>query len=251
MLMLLSPSKTMDEKHAPKAAFTPPMDAAATQQLVELLQQHSVEAVQKLMDVSPAIATLNVARYAQWESAQAFEALSLFKGDVYEAMDVANYTPAQRAFAGQHLRILSGLYGLISPLDGIRPYRLEMGIGLANPLGKHLYAFWGERVTQAVNQALAQSGSDELINLASQEYAKAVLPKKVQGRVVTVEFRVKKDGKLRSIGLFAKRARGMMANYVIKHALTSSQELLAFTEDGYAYAPELSTAKNTLFFVKE
>ncbi len=251
MLMLLSPSKTLDEKAVQVNAWTSPIDVEKTSELVALLQKKSIYDLQKLMGISEAIATLNYGRYLHWESAPAYEALSLFKGDVYAAMDVAHYTGVQRDFAQKHLRILSGLYGLIAPHDAIRPYRLEMGVGLENPKGKNLYAFWGDRITDVVNQALAASGSDQLINLASQEYAKAVKPKGIKGRFIQVEFRVKKDGKLHTIGLFAKRARGMMANYVITKGITSSDKLLDFNVDGYVYSPELSSGDgNTLFFVR-
>lgn len=251
MLMLLSPSKTMDEAHAPRLDYTAAELSPHTHTLVQLMQRYDVPQLRALMDISEPLAALNYERYQHWAHAPAYEALQLFKGDVYEAMTAAAYTPEQRVFAQRHLRILSGLYGLIRPLDGIRPYRLEMGIPLPTPQGKNLYQFWGSTLTDAVNAALHESGSEDLLNLASQEYAKAVQMKQIHGRVIQMEFRVLKEGKLRTIGLFAKRARGAFAHHIITHGITSAEDLLNTQIDGYQFSPELSSLSGHVwFFVK-
>jgi cytoplasmic iron level regulating protein YaaA (DUF328/UPF0246 family) len=252
MLSVLSPSKTLNEHSAYNGATTTPVFTKDTAELVQIMKDYDVTGIRALMDVSDAIATLNVARYQGWENAQSYAALHLFKGDVYEAMDAEHYTPHTLDFAQKHLRILSGLFGLLRPLDAMHPYRLEMGIRLPNPRGKDLYAFWAERITLALNEALRESGSDILINLASQEYFKAVKPKSLNGHLIHCDFLVKKEGKIRSIGLFAKRARGAMAHYILTHQLNTPEALLSFDSDGYRYDAGLSAEKkDTYVFVKE
>jgi cytoplasmic iron level regulating protein YaaA (DUF328/UPF0246 family) len=252
MLSILSPAKTLRETTIYTGATTTPIFADDTAQLVQIMRSYDRDKIKALMNVSDAIADLNVSRYQHWEDASSYSALHLFKGDVYEAMDAPHYDADTLAFAQDHLRILSGLYGLLRPLDAMNPYRLEMGIALANPHGTNLYHFWAERITHALNDALKTSGSDTLINLASAEYFKVVKPKALNGRLVQCDFLVRKAGKLKSIGLYAKRARGAMAHHILTHRLNTPESLLSFTADGYSYHPELSAQKkDTLVFVKE
>ena len=252
MLCVLSPSKTLNEHTRYAGVTTDPLFHKDTAELVRIMKEYDTNGIRTLMDVSEAIASLNMSRYQHWESAKPFPALHLFKGDVYEAMDAEHYDEETLAFAQTHLRILSGLFGLLRPLDVMHPYRLEMGIALPNTRGKNLYAFWEDRITHAINDALKDSGNDVLINLASQEYFKAVKPKLLNGRLITCDFRVKKDGKIRSIGLYAKRARGAMAHHILTQRLNTPEALLTFDADGYRFNPELSAEKkDMLVFVKE
>jgi uncharacterized protein len=251
MLCVLSPSKTLNEHTSYHGRTTTPVFMHDTEQLVRIMQTYDIASLRKLMDVSENIAMLNASRYQQWDKADTFSALHLFKGDVYAAMDAEHYDSDTLTYAQQHLRILSGLYGLLRPLDSIRPYRLEMGIMLPNPAGKDLYHFWAERITHALNDAFSESGSSVLINLASQEYFKAIKPKALNGRLITCDFRVSKNGTIRSIGLYAKRARGAMAHYILTHRLNTPEALTDFDVDGYCYHAELSSEKKDMFvFVK-
>lgn len=252
MLCILSPSKTLNERIIYTGNISTPTFAQETQTLITLLKQHKSDDLRRLMDISEAIAQLNTSRYQHWETAQSFSALHLFKGDVYNAMDAEHYDTATLTFAQSHLRILSGLYGLLRPLDAIKPYRLEMGIKLANSQGKDLYHFWGDSITHAINNALEESGSNILINLASQEYFKTVRPKALNGTIIQCDFRVKKQGKIRTIGLFAKRARGAMAHHILTNKITNPQDILTFKADNYYYSPEHSANQpHAYVFIKD
>lgn len=255
MLCVLSPSKKLNE-HTGYTGYigttTTPIFANEINQLITILKQKKPEDFRQLMDVSDAIAQLNTSRYQQWESTPSFSALHLFKGDVYAAMDAENYNEETLNFAQSHLRILSGLYGLLCPLDAIKPYRLEMGTGLTNAKGKDLYTFWGDSITHALNEALEHSGSNILINLASQEYFKAVRPKALNGSIIHCDFKVKKQGKIRTIGLFAKRARGAMAHYILTNKITDPKDILNFQSDNYYFSAEHSANKpQTYVFIKD
>lgn len=179
--------------------------------------------------------------------ANASQALLAFRGDVYEGIDAENYTAADFDFAQDHLRILSGLYGLLKPLDLIQPYRLEMGARLENDRGKNLYDFWGSRINELLNRDLASGEQPVLVNLASQEYFKAVRPRELAAPVLTLSFREKKDGAYRVIGLFAKRARGQMADFIIKKRITTPEGLKFFNRGGYRFRPGLSNANEWVF----
>ena len=192
MLLLLSPSKKLDESKIdlPNDILSKPVFADEVQQLVEIMQGYSAFDIAKLMHVSDNIANLNHQRFAKFgDKSSSKPTLYLFKGDVYDAMDIASYDSSELEFANSHLRILSGLYGLLKPCDLMQPYRLEMGTKLATEQGKNLYAFWGDKITHAVNDALESSGSNVLINLASNEYFKAVKPKQVAGEIINIDFK--------------------------------------------------------------
>lgn len=255
MLMVISPAKTLDYD-------TPPVIEQSTQprfvdhsvQLIEVLREKSPQDIAKLMSLSDKLASLNVARYGSWEREStprnAKQALLAFKGDVYTGLDAEDFSSDDFAFAQQHLRMLSGLYGLLRPLDLMQPYRLEMGTKLANPRGKDLYTFWGERISEWLNDDLAAQGDQVLLNLASQEYFGAVKPKALQARVVDTVFKDCKNGQYKIISFYAKKARGLMARYVIKERLQDPEGLKDFTTDGY-YFDASASSDNKLVFLRD
>jgi cytoplasmic iron level regulating protein YaaA (DUF328/UPF0246 family) len=251
MILVLSPSKTLDEKSWPLAEHTQPDMLDDSQLLVNALKKYTPAKLQALMDISEKLATLNVQRYKDFSLPftrdNAKQALLMFKGDVYEGMDVAHYGKADFAFAQKHLRILSGLYGLLRPLDLMQPYRLEMGTRLASKRGKDLYQFWGARITDAINAAAAGHAHPVLINLASEEYFKAVQPGALAMPVINVIFKENQKGKLKIIGLFAKRARGLMADYIIKKRIENPKDIKKFSAEGYQFQPSLSNASDWVF----
>lgn len=246
MLLVLSPSKTLDFTTMPHTLLhTQPQFQKDIQALVTMMQKYTVPKLMKLMDVSEKIAQLNVDRYAQFahEFTQdnAKPALLAFKGDVYEGMAVAEYQEKDFAFAQDHLRILSGLYGLLRPLDLMQPYRLEMG----TKLPKSLYTHWGDRISKALNDAMQEG--DVLVNLASQEYFKAVQPKALNSKVLTIHFKEYKNGDYKVIGLFAKRARGLMADFVIRNHITKPEQMKEFAVEGYMFNAKLSSQDEWVF----
>lgn len=252
MLVILSPAKTLDyESPVPALPLTLPAFPERSQALVGLLRDLSVQDIARLMDLSDRLAALNVARYAEWSpeftDANSRAAILAFMGDVYEGMQAWTFSVEDHAFAQSHLRILSGLYGLLRPLDRLQPYRLEMGTALATPQGRNLYAFWGDTLAQALSVALADQGDDVLVNLASEEYSRAALTPALRARVVTPQFREQKDGKLRMVSFHAKRARGLMAGWIVRNRLRDAAALAAFDLDGYRLAPELSEEGRMVF----
>jgi hypothetical protein len=252
MLILISPAKKLDFDTAPITdRFTQCDFLGDAQTLINTAKQLSKDEIAKLMHLSDKLAQLNVDRYQSWRQPftpqNAKPALLAFKGDVYAGMNADTFTEANLDFAQQHLRMLSGLYGLLRPLDLIQPYRLEMGTRLANPRGKNLYEFWGMQITTAVNKAVVPSGSDTLINLASNEYFKSVKTQQTNGQLITPQFKEYKDGAYKIIGIYAKRARGLMSRYIIENELIDAQDIKAFDWEGYAYNPELSTEHHWVF----
>jgi uncharacterized protein len=234
MLVLISPSKTLDFQTPHLSLSTQPDFKEEIKKLVEIMKKKKVKDLMKLMDISENLAVLNQERYQNWKDEFHFpdakQALLAFKGDVYTKMDVDHYDTEDFEFAQKHLRILSGLYGLLKPLDLIQPYRLEMGITLKNPKGKNLYEFWGTRIAKAINEI---NESQPLINLASQEYFKAVDVKILKSPVISPVFQEFKNGKYQIIGFFAKQARGLMANYIIKNKISQPEQIKLFHEEGY------------------
>jgi cytoplasmic iron level regulating protein YaaA (DUF328/UPF0246 family) len=246
MIIVLSPAKTLDYQTPPTLPeHSQPCFLEHSQLLIEGLRKLSPAEVASLMRISDQLAVLNVTRYAEWQQpftpANAKQAVLAFNGDVYDGLDAPSLSPADLEFAQAHLRILSGLYGLLRPLDLMQPYRLEMGTRLANPRGKDLYAFWGERITDALNTALRATRARVLINLASEEYFKAVRPKGLPGPVIRPVFEDWSGGGFRVISFYAKRARGLMARFVTINRLTEAAALKDFAADGYAYAAEPSS----------
>lgn len=253
MLAVISPAKKLDDASpaVTELPYSHPECLKDAEKLVGLLRTKSAEDLQTLMGVSEKIARLNVERYRQWHppftTENARQAVLVFRGDVYQNIPVSHYKADDYEFAQAHLRILSGLYGVLRPLDLMQPYRLEMGTRLANDAGKDLYAFWGDRISEALNRAMEEVGTDILVNLASQEYFSAVQPGRLKGRIVTADFKEIKDGKARTIGLMAKRARGMMVDYIISNRLTEPEALKSFDMAGYAFDVEQSTDAHFLF----
>jgi cytoplasmic iron level regulating protein YaaA (DUF328/UPF0246 family) len=251
MLIVLSPAKSLDLDTPPTTdrSTTPHfIDRAA--ELIRVLKDFSPAQVGALMHISDPLAVLNVTRYAGWhpDHGDARQAVMSFDGDVYTGLDARSLPKASLDYLQDHVRILSGLYGLLRPLDRMHPYRLEMGTKLANPRGKDLYAFWGETVTGALNEVVAANGASALVNLASEEYFRSVKPKLLSVPVITPVFEDWKNGKYKIISFFAKRARGMMARYAAEHGITDPQRLKAFDVDGYAFDESVSTEKNWVFW---
>ncbi|MBI1364234.1 MAG: peroxide stress protein YaaA [Proteobacteria bacterium] len=252
MLVLLSPSKRLDEKPTlPDMTPTQPALLDKATALAGIMKKKTAADLKKLMGVSDAIATLNVQRFKDFKTPftpqNALPALFLFKGDVYDNMDVHTYKKPELDFAQKHVRILSGLYGVLRPMDLMQPYRLEMGTTLETKTAKNLYGYWGDAITEHLNADLNASGDDTVINLASTEYFSAVKPTHLNGRLLTLHFKQNKGGSLKTIGLMAKRARGMMCNYIIKHHITDPEKLKGFTGGGYVFRPELSEADSWVF----
>jgi cytoplasmic iron level regulating protein YaaA (DUF328/UPF0246 family) len=243
MFFVVSPAKTLDfETPAPAGlAASSPRWPAESAKLVEILRSFSPRDLAGLLSVSPALAELNFTRYADWDGQGGKQAALAFAGDVYEGLDAQTLAPEALAWAQAQMGILSGLYGLLRPLDLILPYRLEMGIRLANPRGKDLYAFWQGIVPQAIQEALAASAGEAcLVNLASEEYFKAANAKTLGLPVVTPVFEDFKSGKFKVVSFHAKRARGLMARFIIENRIGESQALQGFCSEGYAFCPEAS-----------
>lgn len=252
MLTLLSPAKTLDfETPATTSLYSQPDFLAQSADLIDVLKQMAPEDVGQLMKLSPALSTLNADRFRQWrlpftpENAKA--ALLAFKGDVYTGLQAERFDEDDLQFAQQHLRILSGLYGVLRPLDLIQPYRLEMGTKLGTSLGDNLYQFWGERITQSLNSELALQGAHQVVNLASNEYFKAVRPAALNATLITPVFKDEKKGQYKIISFYAKKARGMMAAFMVQQRLDQADGLKDFSVAGYRFCREDSDAKQWVF----
>jgi cytoplasmic iron level regulating protein YaaA (DUF328/UPF0246 family) len=252
MLIVISPAKTLDYETPPVSKrHTKPAMLKQSQQLIDNLRNYSALDLAELMKLSMKLAELNFDRYHDWQTPfttkNAKQAALAMKGDVYTGLDAESLNEEGFQFAQAHLRILSGLYGVLKPLDLMQPYRLEMGTKLPNEQGKDLYAFWGESITQAINKALKAQGDDVLINLASNEYYKSIKPKLIKGRIITPQFKEKKNGSYRMIGVFAKRARGLMSRYIIENQLTDPEEIKKFKTDGYRFSKQQSKDDQWVF----
>ena len=250
MLIVLSPAKNLDletpssTKLQSQADF---LDRSA--QLIAQLRHFSTGQIGSLMGISEQLAALNVARYADWSPAAtgARQAVMAFNGDVYGGLDARSLKPAQLDYAQAHVRILSGLYGLLRPLDMIHPHRLEMGTRLANPHGKDLVAFWGDSITDALNRAAEEQGAKVLVNLASEEYFKSVMPARLTMPVIRPVFEDWKNGKYKIISFYAKRARGLLARYAALNKIRDPEKLKAFNSEGYAFDSHDSDHQTWIF----
>jgi cytoplasmic iron level regulating protein YaaA (DUF328/UPF0246 family) len=252
MLIVISPAKTLDYETPPATkTHTKPAMLKQSQQLIDILRNYSALDLAELMKLSMKLAELNFERNHDWKppfnSRNAKQAVLAMKGDVYTGLDAESLTQEDFDFAQQHLRILSGLYGVLKPLDLMQPYRLEMGTKLANPQGKDLYSFWGDTITRAINKALKAQGDDILINLASNEYYKSIKPKLVEGRIITPQFKEKKNDSYRTIGIFAKRARGLMSRHIIENRLQDPEAIKDFKTDGYRFSKQQSQGDQWVF----
>ncbi|MCU7829643.1 MAG: peroxide stress protein YaaA [Candidatus Thiodiazotropha sp. (ex Myrtea sp. 'scaly one' KF741663)] len=252
MLIVISPAKTLDYETPPVTKIhTKPAMLKQSQQLIDNLRNYSALDLAELMKLSMKLSELNFDRYHDWRTPfttkNAKQAALAMKGDVYTGLDAESLDVDDLKFAQQHLRILSGLYGVLRPLDLMQPYRLEMGTKLPNEQGKDLYAFWGEGITQAINKALKSQGDDILVNLASNEYYKSIKPKLVKGRIITPQFKEKKNGTYRMIGVFAKKARGLMSRYIIENRLEDPEQIKGFKTDGYRFSKQQSKDDQWVF----
>jgi cytoplasmic iron level regulating protein YaaA (DUF328/UPF0246 family) len=252
MLTVISPAKTLDFDSPPTTRkATQPLLIQRTEELVEDARALSPDDIRELMGVSEKLAELNHERFMNWSRPftleNAKQSLLAFKGDVYSGLQAETLTTAQLNFAQKHLCILSGLYGLLRPLDLMQPYRLEMGLKFANRGGKNLYAFWGDDITRALNSQIRKSGSPVLVNLASNEYFKSVQPGGLDAEIITPVFKDLKGDKFRVISFFAKKARGQMARYIIEQELDDPAGLKKFRVDGYRYNRAESTARELVF----
>ena len=256
MFFVLSPAKNLNEKApAPVKEFTQPDLLAEAEILMRQLRELAPQQIAELMHVSDKIALLNAERNAEWYTPftpdNAKQAVFMFNGDVYEGIAADTLKPEQIQYLQQHVRLLSGLYGVLRPLDLMQPYRLEMGTAFANTRGKNLYEFWGDIITDLLNDTLAQAGSDILINLASQEYFKSVNTKKLKARLITPVFKDEKNGKYKIISFYAKRARGLMVRYAAEHNITDPEMLKNFDYEGYSFNAAASNESEWVFMRKE
>jgi len=256
MLIVISPAKKLDyESPAKTKAFTLPDYLDDSQLLIKRMRDFSVLDISELMHVSSNIAELNFERYESWTKKftpeNAKQAIFAFKGDVYTGLDAESLKKTELDFAQKHLRILSGLYGLLRPLDLMKAYRLEMGTKLENVRGKNLYEFWDMKITDGLNAQLKKIKSSTLVNLASNEYFKSVKSKQINGEIITPAFKEYKNGDYKMIGIFAKKARGLMSRYIIQNKLTDAEDIKAFDEEGYQYNKKLSSDNNLVFTRKQ
>ena len=252
MLAVLSPSKTLDfGSKAVTRKCSEPEFLSDSRELVDKLRSLSERQLRNLMDISPKLAALNHERYQTWSPPftpkNARQSLLAFKGDVYNGFNLEEYSPKDFEFAQKHLRILSGLYGVLKPLDLIQPYRLEMGTSLKTGRGKDLYAFWGTAITDALNRELDNRAQPVLVNLASNEYFSSVDEGRLQARVISPAFKDLNKGKYKILSFFAKRARGEMANFIIRNRITNPSGLTDFNAVGYRYDAESSTEDKPVF----
>lgn len=247
MLLLISPAKTLDFESTTIKRHTQPQFLEQSETLIKTLKKYSSKEIQDLMKVSEKIADLNVERYQDFSlpfnQSNAKQAILAFKGDVYQGLSVEDFNEKDLDFAQKHLGILSGLYGLLRPLDLMQPYRLEMGTKLKVDGKKNLYEFWNDSITNQINA----TGAKDIINLASNEYFKSVQTDALEGNLWTVDFKENKNGKYKIVAFYAKKARGMMCNYVVKNGLEKPEEMKAFDMDDYKFNEELSSERHYVF----
>lgn len=256
MLIVISPAKTLDfETPAATKEYTLPAFLNDSAELIDQLRLLEPDKIGKLMSISPKLATLNSNRFHHWSLPfnlnNAKQSLLAFKGDVYTALDAKSLNNKELVFAQDHLRILSGLYGVLRPLDLIQAYRLEMGTQLSNIRGNNLYEFWGNKITESINQDLKKQQDNTLINLASNEYFKSVNVEKLNANVITPIFKDQKNGIYKVISFFAKKARGLMSRYIIQHKLNKPEDIKQFDLAGYTFSTNASTDNEWVFIREE
>ena len=252
MLFLLSPAKKLDyDSVISTEIHTQPLFIKEAGQLIKILKAKSQDEVSDLMDLSPALAKLNVERYANWKPSftqtNSRQAILAFNGDVYEGLNASTLTQADLAWAQAHVAILSGLYGVLRPLDLMQAYRLEMGTKLANPKGGNLYNFWDKTIAPYLNDRIKDQELPIIINLASEEYFKSVDLKSLNAQIVQCVFQDGKAGVFKVVSFHAKRARGLMARFAIEQRVTKPEQLQEFQSEGYAFASELSDSHKLVF----
>ena len=248
MIAIISPAKSLNfESNAPTEISTSPVFLKEADYLAGKLGKLKSSDLGSLLEVSPKLAQLNAERYASWKTATTKQAVFAYDGDVYDGLEARIFTIREIEFAQKHLRIISGLYGLLQPLDLIKPYRIDMGTSFATPKGDTLYKYWGDKITDQLKKNLKESGSNVLINLASQEYFASVNTKKLKARIITPSFKDRSNDKYAMISFFAKRARGMMSRFIIQHEITDPDMLVGFDSGGYNFNHELSKGDNWVF----
>ncbi|WP_298453687.1 peroxide stress protein YaaA [uncultured Marinobacter sp.] len=255
MLMVISPAKTLDyESPLATETFTQPDFLDDSCELIDQLKELEPHQVSNLMSVSDKLGQLNAERFQSWQvpfsPENARQAVLAFKGDVYTGLDAQSFSEQDFSFAQKHLRMLSGLYGILKPLDLMQPYRLEMGTKFENKRGKDLYAFWGDSLTQEMNRLL-KSDDEVLVNLASNEYFKSLKKKDLDGRLITPQFKDWKNGQYKMISFYAKKARGLMCRYAILNRITDANDLKGFDLDGYYFSEDQSDKNNWVFLRDE
>ncbi len=251
MIILISPAKTLDFKPANITQHTLPQFLEETKVLVKEMKKKSSTQLRKMMKVSKNIADLNVQRYQTFSfpftQDNAKQALLAFKGDVYQGLEATSLTADELEYAQEHLRILSGLYGLLKPMDLIQPYRLEMGVKLKFRKYQNLYQFWNHKITDQLNHELASHENPIVVNLASKEYYKSIKEQDLSARVINIDFRELRNGEYKFISFSAKKARGMMSRYIIKHRIKEVEHLKGFMDASYTYHESLSSPDNLVF----
>lgn len=248
MISIISPAKSLDfDTIAPTSNASVAHFIKDADYLAGKLSKLKTSGLGALLDISPKLAQLNTERYASWKSATLKQAIFAYNGDVYDGMEAKTLTPQEIEFAQNNLRILSGLYGLLRPLDSIKPYRIDMGTAFSTPKGENLYKYWGDRITDQLNKSLRESDSKILVNLASQEYFAAVNIKKLKARIITPSFKDRSNDKYVMISFFAKKARGMMSRFIIQNGITDFEMLVGFDSGGYHFNHGLSKGDNWVF----
>ena len=249
MLLLLSPAKKLTDECSSGVTCTEPKFLKEAQELVRGLKKLSAAQLSELMNLSDVLADLNHKRFRAWKTVagQSGASVFAFQGDVYASMEAASFSKSELEFAQNHLRILSGLYGVLRPLDWMHPYRLEMGTRFENSHGKNLYQFWGDKINTAVQAQLNAQGDNVLVNLASNEYFKSVKDKQLNATLITPVFKEKRGDNFKVMSFFAKKARGLMARFVITNKITNPQDMKDFEDNGYTFRKGLSAERTWVF----
>ncbi len=250
MLIVLSPAKSLNfDPQQQISDFTLPVFREDTEKLIKYLQKMSAKGLSDLMSISPNLAKLNYGRYQMWDPSpeKSKQAILAFDGDVYDGLSASSLKEEFLVEAQKRVRILSGLYGVLKPLDLIQPHRLEMGTKLKTGRKNDLYIFWKDKIVREINLAIEESGSPILVNLASNEYFKSIDQKKLKGKIITSEFRDLKNGKYMMVSFYAKKARGMMTRFILENGISDPEEMKAFDQEGYHFAPKMSSAETFVF----
>ena len=251
MIILISPAKSLNSDVSNGSLYSVPALQSDANKLAKILKGFSKNQLQELMSLSEALAEENVKRYKKFKLRAPLDnstrAIELFAGDVYRGLQAGDFNEEDLKFAQDHLRILSGLYGVLRPLDKMQPYRLEMGTRLKTKYGKNLYEFWGDRITKQINGLLKDHDNKQIINLASEEYFKSVKKQKLKAEILNINFKEYHNGTLKFLSFNAKVARGMMARYIIKNRIDTIEEIKGFAQESYSFSEENSTPQNWIF----
>ncbi|MBL7968625.1 MAG: peroxide stress protein YaaA [Prolixibacteraceae bacterium] len=252
MLIVVSPAKSLyNQPPVSLEKFSEIDFLPEAQKIVSVMKKKKPAQLARLMDISDKLAELNYQRFQAWSPVftpeNSWQSVLLFNGDVYQGLQAETFSPEDFEVAQKQLRILSGVYGLLKPLDRIQPYRLEMGTSVSIGTKKNLYDFWKTKITAKLNQDLAEKNQKVLINLASNEYFSAIDSKKIKARIITPSFKENKNGQYQMVSFFAKRARGLMSRFIIQNRITNPEEMKAFDMEGYYFNNQLSTENNWVF----